>query len=135
MTAQVSAPLHINPRPSHEDHAHIARCESPLCFEDAGSRVAVVWYSDEPICGVRGLTGELRHAQIVMRRLARVDAPGFFTLADLSRMRRVSRRARGWDPDAPFDRPHRLPANVSAKTEGIAAADMRAALTPAGAVP
>ena len=93
--------------------AHVARCESPLCLLD-GAYLGTIWFSDEPLCGARGLGGDIRHAQTAMRKLARVRAPGYFELRHLTAIRRVSRRTWGWDPDAPLDTPRRLSARKAA---------------------
>jgi len=110
--SEIVTPLLSPPLPSGESvlGAHVESCESSLCLADPyclADPDRVPWFSDEPICGARGLSGKFRHAQIVQRRLARVRAPGFITLADLTAMRRVSRGTRGFDPDAPFDSPPR----------------------------
>ena len=88
------------------DRAHVASCGSPLCLSDA-AYLGTIWFSDEPICGARGLTGDVRRAQLTMRKLARVRAPGYFQIEHLTALRRVGRGTRGFDPDAPFDAPPR----------------------------
>jgi len=71
-------------------------CGAPICpLSPAG-----VWFADEPVCRSRKHGAGVRWVK-VQRRIARLtQAVGYFTQADLERIRKVRRGIRGRNPDA-----------------------------------
>ena len=85
-----------------QDCKNWATCKAPLCpLDDKNDKV--IWYPEDDICRRRGMPKWVS----TQKKIARIvkDKTGYFTLADIQKIQRVSRACVGTNPDGRY-KPH-----------------------------